>query len=185
MKIDKRLLMVGLAVAVTAFAVTASSASASVWKDKNGTKVESKIELGLSGGEVFTIGESGMSCELHATLTTSGGSTGTITAFETKKCVEGFGEFTGCELASAEPKNLPWTVDVNTSDLTITNWKTRRTFKTGCPFSVVEKTLTSVTVTLETVTEITTMEFLGEITGYKTIGSFSVDSPNSGTYGIG
>ena len=76
-------------------------------------------------------------------------------------------------------------MDVNASDLTITNMHTRRTFNTGCPISELDKTLTSVTVTLNTPTAITAMEYSGAIAGYKAFGSFTVDSPNSGTYGIG
>jgi hypothetical protein len=183
MRIDKRLLLVGTVVAIAALAVSAASASAAVWKDK-GVNVTKFVEMGLSGGEVAEAGAKGLSCEIHATLTTEGGSTGKITKFETKKCT-GFGELTGCEIAAAEAKGLPWTVDVNASDLTITNWHTRRTFKAGCATTEIDKTVGSVTVTLNSTTAITEMEFLGEITGYKTFGSFTVDAPNSGTYGIG
>jgi len=185
MKINKRLLLAGVIAAVVALAVPAL-ALASVWKDGE-TKVTKLISLGLSGGELFTTSpENGMSCELHATMTTEGGSTGKITAFETKKCTTGFGTFAKCELNVGEAKGLPWTVDVNTTNLTITGWHTRRTFKgTGCTAGELDKTLGSVTMTLNTPTAITQMEFLKEITGYKSGGSFTVDSPNSGTYGIG
>jgi hypothetical protein len=184
MKIYKRLLFVGVVAAIASLALSAS-ASASVWKDGS-TKVTKLISLGLSGGEVFESGGSnGMSCEIHATLTTEGGSTGKITAYETKKCSGGFGTFAKCELSSSESKGLPWTVDVNTSDLTITNLHTKRIFKAGCATTELEKTVASTTVTLNTPAAITEMEFLGEITGYKIFGSLKVDAPNSGTYGIG
>jgi hypothetical protein len=184
MKIDRHLLIAGMAVTVTMFAaVSTSSASASVWKDK-GVNVTKLITLGLSGGEVFESGTSGMSCELHATLTTEGGSTGKITKYETIKCSSGFGELAKCELATSESKGLPWSVDVNATDLTITNMHTRRTFKAGCPIAELDKTFSS-TVTLVSPTEITEMEFLGSIAGYQAFGSFTVDAPNSGTYGIG
>lgn len=184
MKIYKRLLFAGLAVAIAMFAVGAASASAAVWKDK-GVNVTKLISIGLTGGEVFESGTSGMSCEVVATLTTEGGSTGKITKYETKKCSGGFGQLSTCTLKASESKGLPWTVDVNTTDLTITNMHTRRTFSTGCPISELDKTLTSVTVTLESPSAITLMEFSGAITGYKAFGSFTVDAPNSGTYGIG
>lgn len=184
MKIDKRLLLVSMAVAVTMFAaVFASSASAAVWKDK-GVNVTKLISIGLTGGEIFEFGTSGMSCEIVATMTTEGGSTGKVTKWETKKCSGGFGEFAKCELATTESKSLPWTVDVNTTDLTITNMRIRRTFKAGCPVTELDKT-TSPTVTLLAPTAITEMEFSGSIAGYKNFGSFTVDAPNSGTYGIG
>lgn len=185
MKIDRRLLLAGMAVAVAMFAaVSTSSASAAVWKDK-GVNVTKLISIGLTGGEVFELGSSGMSCEIAATMTTEGGSTGKVTKWETKKCSGGFGEFSKCELVSSESKGLPWTVDVNSTDLTITNLRIRRTFNAGCPKTEVDKTLTSSTVTLNTPSAITEMEYSGSISGYKAFGSFTVDSPNSGTYGIG
>jgi hypothetical protein len=184
MNTNKRLLLAGLTVAVAMLGVSASSAAAAVWKDK-GVNVTKFIEIGLSGGEVFESGTSGMSCELHATLTTEGGSTGKITKFETIKCSSGFGELSTCTLKASESKGLPWTVDVNATDLTITNMHTRRTFSAGCPIAELDKTLTSVTVTLNTPSAITATEFTGAIAGYKAFGSFTVDAPNSGTYGIG
>jgi len=183
MKNNRRLLFAGAIAAVAILAIPAL-ASASVWKDE-GTNVSEFVEIGLSGGEFFETSEgNGMSCELHATLTTEGGSTGKITKFETKKCPTGFGSFAGCGLNKAEAKGLPWTVDVNASDLTITNLHIKRTFN-SCGTTELDKTIGSVTVTLNAPTAITEVEFLGSITGYKTGGSFTVDSPNSGTYGIG
>ena len=134
--------------------------------------------------ELIAINFLNIPSSLRATLTTKGGSTGKITKFETKKCT-GSGELAGCELLAAEAKGLPWTVDVNASDLTITGWHTKRTFKAGCTTTEIDKTVASATVTLLSTTAITEVEFLGEITGYKTFGSFTVDAPNSGTYGIG
>lgn len=189
MKDNGRLLLVAAIAALALLAVPAS-ASASVWKHE-GSDVEEFVSIGLTGGEFFEIAptgetKNGMFCNVHATLTTEGGSTGKITAFETEKC-EGFGSLAECELKkeSTEPTGLNWTVDVNASDLTITGWHTMRAFKAGCSVSELDKTIGSVTVTLDTPSAIAEMEWLGEITGYKTRGSFSVDSPNSGTYGIG
>jgi hypothetical protein len=183
MERNKRLLLASVIAAIAILAVPAL-ALASVWKDK-GTNVSKFVEINLSGGELFEAGTgNGMSCELHATMTTEGGNMGEITKFETKKCPTGFGTFAGCELASAEAKGLPWAVDVNTSDLTITNLHTKRKFN-KCATTELDKTVGSVTVTLNTPTAITAMEFAGTITGYKTAGSFTVDAPNSGTYGIG
>jgi hypothetical protein len=183
MKINKRLLLAGVIASVVVLAVPAL-ALASVWKD-SGTNVSSFVSIGLSGAEIFEAGEgNGMNCEVHATLTTEGGSTGKITAFETKKCPKGFGTFEKCELSSAEGRGLPWTVDVNTSDLTITGWHTKRTFS-NCGTTELNKTVGSVTMTLNTPTAITEMEWIAAITGYKTIGSFTVDGTDSGTYGIG
>lgn len=183
MKLNRQLLLAGMVASIMVLAVPAF-ASAAVWKHK-GVNLTKFAEIGLSGGELFeTSSENGMSCEVHAVLTTEGGSTAKITKYDTQKCPTGFGTFAKCELVTAEPKGLPWTVKVNTSDLTITNWHTKRTFK-NCATTELDKTITSVTVSLNTPAAISEMEFLGSITGYKVIGSFTVDSPNAGLYGIG
>jgi hypothetical protein len=185
MKIDRRLLLAGLAVAVMMFAaVSTSSASAAVWKDK-GVNVTKLITIGLTGGEVFESGTSGMSCEIVATLTTEGGSTGKITKWETKKCSGGFGEFAKCELASSVSLGLPWTVDVNATDLTFTNMHIRRTFKAGCKVAELDKTVSSTVTLLETPAAISEMEVSGSIAGYKAFGSLKVEAAIAGTYGIG
>jgi hypothetical protein len=180
---NRRLLLAGAVAAIVVLAVPAM-ALAAVWKDK-GVTLTKFAEINLTGGEIFETTEgNGMSCELHATLTTEGGSTGKITKFEIKKCPSGFGTFAKCEVVAAEAKGLPWTVKVNTTDLTITNMHTRRTFK-NCGTAELDKTITSTTVLLEAPAAITEMEFTGSATEYKTVGSFTVDSPNSGRYGIG
>jgi hypothetical protein len=156
-----------------------------VWKDK-GVNVTKLISIGLTGGEIFESGTSGMSCEIVATLTTEGGSTGKITKWETKKCAGGFGTFAKCELASSVSLGLPWTVDVNATDLTFTNMHIRRTFKAGCPTAELDKTVSPTVTLLETPAAISEMEFSGSIAGpYKAFGSLKVDAPNAGTYGIG
>jgi hypothetical protein len=193
MKSKKRLLLAGVIAALVVLAVPAL-ALAAVWKD-HGTNVSKFVELTMNGGEVFETTEgNGMSCEIHATLTTEGGSTGKITKFEIKKCTASFGSFstTKCELNTAEGKGLPWTVDVNATDLTVTNWRTKHTFKgASCKEPELEKTITSMTVTLEpSATEISTLAFNGKILEgekqlYKTFGSLTIEGANNGTYGIG
>jgi hypothetical protein len=183
MKLNMRFLLAAAVAAGVLLAVPAL-ALAAVWKD-NGVNVTKFVEIGLSGGEIFETETGGMSCELHATLTTEGGSKGKITKFVINECPTGFGSLAGCTIVSAEAKGLPWTVHVNASDLTITNMRTRRVFNAGCGTAEVDKTIASTTVLLETPTAITEMEFSGETAGYKSFGSFTVDEPNSGTYGIG
>jgi hypothetical protein len=184
MKNNRRLLLAGVIAAVVVLAVPAL-ALAAVWKDK-GTNVTKFVEFAAIGGELFeTTTGNGMSCEVRAVFTTEGGSTGKVTKFEIKKCPTGFGSFAGCELNTAEAKGLPWTVDVNATDLTITNMRTKRTFKAGCATSELDKTIGSTTVTLESPTAISEMNFLGETTGYKTAGTITVEGANNGTYGIG
>lgn len=186
MKSNKRLSLAVLAVAVGLLAVNASAASAAVWKH-GGSNLASHTEIGLTGGEVFETGTSGMSCEVFATITTSGGSTGTIKKWEVKNCKSGFGELTGCEVAATEAKVLPWTLHVEATKLKVTGVRIRRTFKAGCKIAELDKT-----VTLEMVPDVTgaisSFEFSGSLTGpptYRMFGSVNVNSPNAGTYGIG
>lgn len=191
MKNNKRLLLAGVIAAVAVLAVPAL-ALAAVWKD-NGTEVTSLVELTMSGGEVFeTTAGNGMSCEIHATLTTEGGSTGQITAFQIKKCTAGFGSFatTKCELNTAEGRNLPWTVDVKATDLVVTNWRTKHTFKgASCKEPELEKNITSMTVGLvPSISEISELTFdgkLGEPQSYRTFGSLTIQGENNGTFEIG
>ena len=184
MKIQKRLLLAGLMAAIALLAISAASASAAVWKDK-GVNVKSLVTLGLTGAENFEIeGKNGMNCEVHATMTTEGGSTAKITAWEIKTC-KGFGTYTACEPVIKEAKGLPWTVHVNAAlDLTITNMRVKRTFK-GCAAGELDKTITSTPVTLLAPSAITEMEWKGSNGTYTAFGSFKVDAPNSGTYSVG
>jgi hypothetical protein len=188
MKINKRLLLASLAVAVAVCSLTAAIASAAVWKDK-GTNVTKLVEIGFTGGEIAEWEEKGVSCEIKLTMTTEGGSTGKITKFENKSCTT-FGKVSSCTVASTKAEGLPWTVTVDAADLTIKNWRVKRTFSAGCATASVDKTIASVTFTLLSPTAISEIEFVGDITEaevlkYKAFGSLLVDAPNAGTYGIG
>jgi hypothetical protein len=184
---QKRLAITAAVVAcfALAFPVLASGA---VWKHE-GVNLAKFVELGLPGGEVFEteisgVG-SGMTCEVKATMTTTGGSTATITKYEIKNCKGSFGNMTGCQVNVAEAKGLPWTVHVNATDLTITNLRIRRTFKAGCVLVELDKTFAAVTVKLNNLSAIAGMEFSGSLGGYKAFGSWEVEGANAGTYGIG
>lgn len=185
MKINMRLLFVGAIAAVAVLAVP-TLASAAVWKH-GGSNVKSDISLSLLGGELFETSEKdGMSCEIKATLTTEGGSTGEITTFDTLKCPVGFGVFEKCELNTSSAVGLPWTVHVNATDLTVTGWRTKRTFKgTGCSVGEQDRNLGSVTLTLDTAAAISDISWLDSITGYTSGGTLTVQGANKGTYGIG
>jgi len=182
MKIHKSLLA-ALALAACLLVVTASAASAAVWKhhEMNVTKA---IEIPMTGGEVFETGSGGMTCETRATIATSGGSIGTIKKWEVKKCSGGFGNLAGCEVLTTEAKSLPWSLHVNTTDLSVTGVRIRRTFKAGCAVKEIDKTVT-LTLTLIPPSTITEIEFAGSSVGYKMFGSFTLDPPAAGTYGIG
>lgn len=194
MNSEKILLLACMAVATITLSGPAG-ASAAVWLHE-GVPLEQKAVLGLSGGEIFQIGEAdGMSCAAQAELLTEGGNTGKITAFEiSKEGCFGFGKFGECELVRAPALGLPWLVHVNATDLTITGGKIRRIFNAGCPIGEVLSTVGSLTTALSEPTEIAVLEFFGEgiahispgsTTGYTTFGSFEVEGENAGTYGIG
>ncbi len=184
MNSKKRLMLAGTIAAVAVLAVPALALSA-VWKDK-GTNITTFTEISLTGGELFeTSSGNGMNCGLEATLTTEGGETGTITEFNITECPAGIGTFSECEGATGTGKNLPWEVDVNATDLTVTGWRVKRTFGAGCPIENLDKTIASMTVEFDTPSAFSVMEFEGETTGYKTVGSLEVSEANEGTYGIG
>jgi len=193
MENNKRLLVAGVIAAVVVLAVPAL-ALAAVWKHGS-ENLSSAIELTMTGGEVFeTTPGNGMSCEIHATLTTEGKSTGKITKFEIKKCSAGIGSFatTKCELNVGEGLGLPWTVDVKETDLEITNWRTKHTFKgASCKEPELDKTIAKMTVKLEpSTTAISELTFDGNIIEkekqvYRSFGSLTIQGANNGTYGIG
>ncbi|HEY8816279.1 MAG TPA: hypothetical protein VIP57_14385 [Candidatus Dormibacteraeota bacterium] len=193
MKSNRKLLIAGVIAAIAL--VVPALALAAEWKDKNGTKITKLTEFTLNGGEIFeTTPGNGMDCEIHAKMTTSGGSTASITEFKVKKCEGSFGTFktTKCELNVGEGKSLPWTVDVNTEDLTVTNWRIKHTFKGAeCKEPELDKTITSMTVKLEpNIKEMSVLAFDGKITNekseqtFRTAGSPEVEGTNNGTYGI-
>jgi hypothetical protein len=178
-----RLMLIGAVASIAMLAVPAV-ASASVWQHE-GENLSEFAEIKMSGLEIFEGGEGdAMICEVDATMTTEGGGEGLITSFETKACPEGFGTFSTCELATAKARGLPWSVTVNETDLTVAGWHTKRTF-TGCATTELDKTIASVTVLLNTPSQIAEMEFLGEEGGYSIFDSMTLEEGIRGTYGIG
>lgn len=185
MKTKKRLLVVaGLAVCLVT--VTAAVASGAVWKH-NHSSLGSQVSFNVTGGEVFDTGSGGMSCEVLGTIQAQSGSTGTVQKWEVKNCSGAFGNLAGCQVSATQPTGGPWQLHVETTDIKITSLRIRRTFKAGCAVSEIDKTVT-MTLTPAPKPELTTLtefEFEGVNGAYKSFGSFSVDAPNSGTYGIG
>lgn len=184
MNTNKRLLIAGVIAAVAVLAVPAF-ALAAVWKDK-GTNITTFTEISLTGAELFeTSSGNGMNCGLEATLTTEGGEEGEITAFKITECPSGFGSFNKCKVTSSTAKDLPWAVDVNATDLTVTGWRVKRVLGEGCPIETLDKTIASMTLEFDTPSAFSVMEFEGITTGYRTVGSLEVSEANKGTYGIG
>ncbi len=187
MKMRKRLL-IAAALAVVALAATAATALASVWKDSaTGTNVSTEISIEFEGAEFWEPSEgNSMQCPEKFTLKTSGGETGKISAFTiTKTGCSTTGTLTGCELATAEAKELTsWSVVVNKETLTIKNMRLKRTFKTGCAITELDKTINSTVTLLPEAKKIESIETSGSTGTYKQYGSFNAIT-NVGTYGIG
>jgi hypothetical protein len=183
MKRKKRLLLAGSIAAAVMLAVPAL-AMATVWMHGE-EEVSEFIEFAAVGGELFeTTSGNGMSCEARAVFTTEGGTTGTVTKFEIKKCPTGFGSFASCKFKSGEGLGEPWITHTNGSELTITNMRTKRTFE-SCGTSELDKTITSVAVKLDVPAEIDEMNLSGSIAGFKTNSTLFVEGENSKTFGIG
>jgi hypothetical protein len=188
------LLAVGAIVAVAAMAVPAA-ASASVWKYE-GTPLEKHVELTLTGGEVIEVNEAVLLCETTATLTTEGGSTGRITAYEIDKgsCAGLAGSLEGCEVTEATATNLPWTVTVNSEDLTVEGLEVDHSFDSECGVESVETSFPELTLTPEP--EASSIRYLrfsqsgtGKVDGKEAelglFGTLQLSEEDSGKYGIG
>jgi hypothetical protein len=185
MKHNKRWLFAVVLAAMALIALVGSAtASAGVWK-MGGTEVTTAFSLGLTGGANYEINESkgGVNCSEHFTLSSTGKSNATISAFENKGCTT-FGTLEKCSVQTVEAIGLPWTVTVGTSTLTINNMHMKHKMKTGCATTEIDKTL-NVTLTPDVTTAITSLNLLGTSGTYKQFGSYTIDSPNSGTTGIG
>jgi hypothetical protein len=173
---------VGLAI-IFAFGAFASASPGAVWKDK-GSNVTKHVEFGLTGASIIEGFGGSVACSTHATITTSGGSTAVMTKYELKNCIPS-GNFKSCKVLKSEPKFLPWGIDVNATDLTLTGARILYVLDKGCPIEEYEMFVLNTTLVLTTPTAITEIEYERQTTNFREVGSFSVDAPNSGTYGIG
>jgi hypothetical protein len=191
----------GIAIAVTALVavaamVGAASALAGVWKHE-GKELKEKITLPMTGGEVIEI-ESGASvllCNSSATMTTEGGSTASITAFEVEKsgCIGLAGKFEGCTVSAATPKTLPYSVTVGSSTLTAKGFGVTYTMNAGCSITSVETSYPELTLTPEEPSAIRLFHFgqtaTGKVNGSSASitdgGAWQLPEAESGTYGIG
>jgi hypothetical protein len=187
MRLGKRKLLVAVLAALAISAIVGPAmALAAVWKDGAST-VSTSFSMGLTGGENYEVETSagGVQCNEHMTLSYNATSKATtISAFENKGCSTPFGTYAKCTVQTVEAIGLPWSVTLGTSTLTINSMHMKHTFKTGCAKGEINQTI-SVPISLTSPAAITGMEFFVLSGTYKQFGSFTVDSPNSGTYGIG
>jgi hypothetical protein len=166
MRKSSKVLAVLMALLVIGALVGAASAFAGVWKHE-GKELKEKITLSLSGGEVIEVGSSALLCESSMTMTTSGGSTASITAFavEESSCVGLSGEFEGCTVTAATPKTLPYSVTVNTTTLTAKGFGVTYTLNSGCKITKVETSYPELTLTAEEPSAIREFQFGQTATG--------------------
>lgn len=190
----KPLLIAIYALAATAALALPASASAAVWQHE-GKELKSKVELSLTGGEFIEVSGAVLLCETTATMTTEGGSTAKITAYDVKEatCVGLAGKLEGCEVTAATPKNLSWGVSVTTGDLSAKEVAMAYTFDKACEIQKIETSFPSLTLTPESPEAIRFFHFgqetKAQVDGKETAltysGSLNLPEKDFDTYGIG
>jgi hypothetical protein len=182
--------------AIAAMAVLAlpASATSSVWL-REGKALQEHVELSLTGGEVIEVGGAALLCETGATMSTEGGSTAQITAYSINKasCVGLAGNLEGCEVTAASPVGLPWSVVVNSVDLTAEEVGVDYSFNKACAVQKIETSFPSLTVTPEEPSAIRLFHFNQEGTAkvdgknasLDFSGSLQLPEADFGKYGIG
>jgi hypothetical protein len=170
-------------VAVAALALPAA-ASESVWL-KEGKPLEEEVELGLTAGEVIEVSAGTLFCEGGATMTTEGGTTAQVTAYLNEPtCIGLGGSLEGCEVTAVSPKGLPWSVVVNTSDLTAKEVAVSYSFDKSCAVQNVETSFPSLTLTPESQSEIRLFYFKVE-KGTAKVDGKSAEITYSGSLNLG
>jgi hypothetical protein len=190
LKSNKGRLLAGLLAATALIALVGSaSASAAVWKD-GGKEVTTAFELQLHGAGNYEIesGAGGIQCEEHMTISSTGKSNATISAFKNEKCGSPFGTLAGCSLQSVEVLGVPWGVTLGASTETISSMHVKHKFKTGCAHGEINETLnvTMTPILVEETNLIEGFELLATTEGgYRQVGSYTIEGASSGTYEIG
>jgi hypothetical protein len=192
----KKHALIAAASALATIAVLAlpASASAAVWQHE-GKELKSKVELSLAGGEFIEVSGAAMLCENTATMTTEGGSTAKITAYDVEEatCIGLAGKLEGCEVTAATPKNVPWSVAVNTSDLTVKEVAVAYSFNKACAIQKIETSYPKLTLTPEEPKAIRLFHFNQKATALVDgkeaeltySGSLNLAEKDFDTYGIG
>lgn len=194
MNIKKVLLLSSMALALVAFVVPAS-ASALTLKDSGAEVVNKEAEL--RGPISFSSLGGGIQCEGDAKITVNGQvvrvSSLTIT---TTTCV-GSGGLAGCTVTGDSVTNIPWTIDVDATLLTITGVTIHNTLSPTTGKTCSPKTLkiefAVVKATPDSTTAIHSVSISGEGAAFiegveveaEAHGSLNVQSTDSGTYAIG
>ena len=149
MNLRKALTAALVALAALAALALPAAASASVWLHE-GEPLEKAVELPLTGGEAIEVEGGLLVCNgTSATMTAEVGSTALISAYgiEAGGCV-GLGSLEGCEVTAATPSGTPWSVTVNTADLTVSEFAVTYSFE-GCSTHKLELSFPELTLTPE------------------------------------
>lgn len=181
----RRLLALLLSAAAVLSLAGSATASAAVWKD-GGKEVTSPFALGLSGGANYEIeeGSGGVQCKEQMTLSSTGGSNASITAFVDSACVT-LGTLSGCTVQSTEAIGLPWSVTLGTESETIVGMHVKHKFKAGCATTEINKTLNVPLTPLSTEAgTIEGFEMFGAEGEYRQFGSYAIEGAGKGTYEI-
>ena len=196
MKYSKKnaLLAAASALAVVAGLAVPASATASVWL-KEGSPLKEKVELPLTGGEVIELSNGAMLCNAAATMTTEGGSSAQITAYNIDKasCVGFSGSLQECKATAVTTSGLPWSVTVNAVDLTAKGIGITYTLNEACAIHKIEVSFAGMTLTPEEPSAIRFFHFkesgTGKVDGKEASLTFSglLELPEGdlGKYGIG
>jgi hypothetical protein len=187
------LIAIGVVAAAAALALPAMAGS-SAWLHE-GEPLEEHAALTAAGGEVIEIGSSVLLCQSSATLTTEGGSSAQITAYSVDKasCAGVAGQLEGCTVTAATTTGLPWSVTVNTTDLTAASVRVTYSFNEACSIGKVETNFPGLTITPEEPSAIHLFRFSqegtakvdGKETAINYVGSLQLPEEEFGTYGIG
>jgi hypothetical protein len=205
--LKKTMMLVMAAAVVAAFAVPAT-ASAGLWKH-HATNIQQNQQITLTGNAKFDSGAIGnIECQTTSQLTaTAGTTTGTVTQFTpdldeanstvTTKCKAG-GFLAGCQVHSAVPSGLPWTVHNNTKTVAITNGDITVGFTGGfCPGDTATVTASTVTATPNQPKTVSSFTLSGQVqvhilkggvtqaTSTATVsGTQNILAPNAATYSL-
>lgn len=191
--LKKMMLLATAVAAVLAFAIPAS-ASAAEWTH-NEEPLTENANVEFNGSASFLNAEgTGIACSTaFAKVTLEPGDMGTVTAFgavaPTVNCpTTGLLKTLGCQVKEGgiTPEGLPWTIDVNANDFTITGVKITTDLENCILGSVtIEGNVTATPDSTNPIHNVTLSGTLSSSLGGSVSVGGTLDASPSGTYGIG
>ncbi len=144
---------------------------------------------------MIEFGGSVLICESSATIATEGGSSAQLTGYSVNKasCAGMAGQLEGCTVTAATSTGLPWSVSVNSADLSAKGVHVDYSLNEACPIDKIETSFPELTLTPEEPGAINLFRFSQEgtakVDGKETaigyFGSLNLPEGEMGTYGIG